>query len=132
MSVDLFANRTIPSNGGIAVPLREMLGYDPFRRFLPNVDPEMEVVRTENGWDVEIPVPGYRPEQIGIVVKDDVLTISARSEKRAFTRSLRLPQEVDAENIDATIEHGILALSLKRHPDAEPRKIEVKQRTSAQ
>jgi HSP20 family molecular chaperone IbpA len=131
MSTDLFANRTLPIAGGaVAVPLREMLGYDPFRRFLPNVDPEMEVVRTENGWDVEIPVPGYRPEQIDIVVKDDVLTVSGKSEKRAFTRSLRLPQEVDAENIEATVEYGMLALGLKRHPAAEPRKIEVKQRSS--
>ena len=131
MSIDLFANRTLPAGGGaVAVPLREMLGYDPFRRFLPNVDPEMEVVRTENGWNVEIPVAGYRPEQIDIVVKDDVLTVSGKSEKRAFTRSLRLPQEIDAENIEAEVEHGMLALSLKRHPAAEPRKIEVRQRSS--
>jgi HSP20 family molecular chaperone IbpA len=131
MSTDLFANRIPSTNGAaVAVPLREMLGYDPFRRFLPNVDPEMEVVRTENGWDVEIPVPGYRPDQIDIVVKDDVLTVSGKSEKRAFTRSLRLPQEIDTENIEATVEYGMLALSLQRHPDAEPRKIQVKQRTS--
>jgi HSP20 family molecular chaperone IbpA len=131
MSTDLFANRIASASGGaVAVPLREMLGYDPFRRFLPNVDPEMEVVRTENGWDVEIPVPGYRPEQIDIVVKDDVLTVSGKSEKRAFTRSLRLPQEIDTETIEAAVEYGMLALSLRRHPDAEPRKIQVKQRTS--
>ncbi len=130
MSAELFTKRTLPANGAIAVPLREMLGYDPFRPFLPNVEPEMEVVRTENGWNVEIPVPGYRPEQVDIVVKDDVLTLTGKSEKRAFTRSLRLPQDVDAENIEATVEYGMLALSLKRHPDAEPRKIPVKQRSS--
>ena len=131
MSADLFTNRSLaPIGSGIAVPLREMLGYDPFRRFLPNVDPEMEVARTENGWSVEIPVAGYRPDQIELVVKDDVLTVSAKSEKRAFTRSLRLPQEVDAQNIGATVEYGILTLSLQRHPDAEPRKIEIKTRTS--
>lgn len=117
---------TLPSDGAIAVPLREMLGYDPFRRLLPNVDPEMEVIHTENGWNVEIPVPGYRPDQIDILVKDGVLTLTGKSEKRAFTRSLQLPKEVDADAIDATIEYGILALALKRHPEAEPRKIPIK------
>lgn len=63
-------------------------------------------------------------------MKDDVLTVSGKSEKRAFTRSLRLPQEIDTETIEAAVEYGMLALSLRRHPDAEPRKIQVKQRTS--
>jgi hypothetical protein len=64
MSTDLFANRIASASGGaVAVPLREMLGYDPFRRFLPNVDPEMEVVRTENGWDVETRYPAIGPNR---------------------------------------------------------------------
>ena len=119
------------NTGGAVVysPLREMLGYDPFRRFFSNVDPQIDVIRTEGGFDVEIPVPGFRTDQIEIVVKENVLTLTAKSDRRAFTRSLKLPDEIDTQNIDAAVENGLLSLSLKRHPDAQPRRIEIKARS---
>jgi HSP20 family molecular chaperone IbpA len=105
---------------------RDMLGYDPFRRFFSNLDPEIEVIRTENGFDVEIPVAGFKPEDVEITVKEDVLTISGKNDRRAFTRSLRLPEDINGESADAAVENGLLSLRLQRHPEAEPRKIEVK------
>jgi HSP20 family molecular chaperone IbpA len=124
-------NRPAGSNGtsGGAVaysPLREMLGYDPFRRFFSNFDPEIDVLRTEGGFEVEIPVAGFTPSQVEIVVKDDILTITGKNERRSFTRSLRLPDEIDPSAIEAKVENGMLALKLQRHPDAQPRRIEVK------
>jgi len=103
-----------------------MLGYDPFRRFFSNLDPEIDVVRTEAGFDVEIPVAGFKSDDVEIVVKDDVLTISGKNERRAFTRSLRLPDDIDTQNVDAAVEHGLLSLKLRRHPEAQPRKIDIK------
>ncbi|GAC1305110.1 MAG: hypothetical protein NVSMB19_16380 [Vulcanimicrobiaceae bacterium] len=106
-------------------PWRDVLGYDPFRRFFSSLDPEIDVVRNENGFDVEIPVAGYKPEQIDVSVKDDVLTVAGKSDRRAFTRALKLPDDVDTANIDARVEHGMLSLRLQRHPEAQPRKIAV-------
>ncbi len=114
-----------PAGAVTYIPLREMLGYDPFRRFFSNVDPLIDVIRTENGFEVEIPVAGFKTDQIEIVVKENVLTLTAKSERRAFTRSLKLPDEVDTQNIDATVENGMLSLTLKRHPEAQPRRIEI-------
>jgi HSP20 family protein len=111
-------------------PLREMLGYDPFRRFFSNVDPQIDVIRTERGFDVEIPVPGFKTDEIEIVVKENVLTITGKSERRAFTRSLKLPDDVDTQAIEAGVENGLLLLNLSRHPEAQPRKIEIKTRAS--
>jgi HSP20 family molecular chaperone IbpA len=107
-------------------PWREMLGYDPFRRFFSNLDPEIDVVRTESGFEVEIPVAGFKPEDVEIVVKDDILTVSGKNDRRAFTRSLKLPEDIDTQNVDAAVEHGLLSLRLQRHPEAQPRKIEIK------
>jgi HSP20 family molecular chaperone IbpA len=109
-------------------PLREMLGYDPFRRFFSNVDPQIDVVRTDKGFDVEIPVPGFKTDEIEIVVKENVLTVTGKSERRAFTRSLKLPDDVDTQAIEAGVENGLLLLNLSRHPEAQPRKIEIKTR----
>jgi HSP20 family protein len=109
-------------------PLREMLGYDPFRRFFSNVDPQIDVIRTESGFEVEIPVPGFKNDDIEIVVKENVLTLTGKNERRAFTRSLKLPDDVDVSNIDALVDNGLLTLVLKRHPEAQPKRIEVKSR----
>jgi HSP20 family protein len=122
------------SAGGGAVtyaPWREMLGYDPFRRFFSNLDPQIDVVRTEQGFDVEIPVAGFKRDQVEITVKENILTVSAKSERRAFTRSLQLPDDIDADNIDAEVSDGMLSLRMKRHPEAQPRRIEIKQRPDA-
>lgn len=107
-------------------PWRDVLGYDPFRRFFSNLDPEIDVIRNENGFDVEIPVAGYTPEQIDVTVKDDILTVAGKSERRAFTRALKLPDDVDTATIDATVENGLLSLRLQRHPQAQPRKIAIR------
>lgn len=122
-------SQNIPTGGAVAYsPLREMLGYDPFRRFFSNVDPQIDVIRTDAGFEVEIPVPGFKTEQIELIVKENVLTLTAKSERRAFTRSLKLPDDVDAQNVEASVDNGLLTLVLKRHPDAQPRRIEIKAR----
>ena len=85
-----------------------------------------DVQKTEDGWNVEIPVPGYKPDQIDVTVEDRVLTVTGKTERRSFQRSILLPEDVDAEAIDAKVEHGMLTLALRLHPKAQPRKIEVK------
>jgi HSP20 family protein len=43
-----------------------------------------------------------------------------------FTRVLTLPFDVDANKVDARLEHGVLYVQLAKHPSAKPRKITVK------
>ena len=129
MSFEALARRPISMNA-VAMPLREMLGCDPFRGFTDSAA-TLDVVAHDTGWTVELPVPGFRSNQIELVFKDDILSIAGKTEKRSFSRSLRLPEDVDVDAIEAHAENGILTLELRRHPDAEPRRIEVKDRTSA-
>ena len=44
----------------------------------------------------------------------------------AFTRQLALPFPVDADNVDARFENGVLLVKLAKHEAAKPRKIVVK------
>lgn len=129
-NIDRTARNTAVPGGALTYsPLREMLGYDPFRRFFSNVDPQIDVIRTEAGFEVEIPVPGFKIDQIELVVKENVLTLTGKNERRAFTRSLNLPDDVDTQTIEATVDNGLLTLVLKRHPDAQPRRIEITSRS---
>jgi HSP20 family protein len=114
-------------NEGRATPLavfRELFGFDPFPDTW-SMGAEYGVSRTERGYEVEIPVPGFAPDAIEITLKDDVLTVSGKSEKRNFSRSLVIPEDVDPNAINAHVEHGLLTLALNRRPEAQPRKIEI-------
>ena len=115
-------------NGGglLARPLGELWG-DPFRNlFSVNQLSGMEVTRTETGYGIEIPVAGFRPDQIEATLEDGVLTVQGKSEKRSFTRSVVVPEDVDDENIEAKVQDGMLTLTLTLHPKAQPKRITIK------
>ena len=117
-------------SGGTATwrnPLNDILGFDPFRNFYPGVAQYhgLDIAKNEQGYTVEIPVAGFRPEQIDVTLDQNVLTVSGKSEKRQFTRSLLLPEEIDPESIHANVEDGLLTLQLSFHPKAQPKKITV-------
>lgn len=107
-------------------PLRDILGFDPFRSLGSNFAYEYDVTRTENGYEVEVPVPGFRPEHIDVTLKDGVLSVNGKSERRTFSRSFVIPEDVDADNIEARVSDGMLVLSLNRRPEARPKRITIK------
>jgi HSP20 family molecular chaperone IbpA len=103
----------------------DVLGFDPFRGYPAGAAYGFEISRAESGYRVELPVPGFRPDQIDVTIEDRVLTIVGKTEKRNFTRTVVIPEEIDADNIGATVENGLLVLELHVHPKAQPRKIAV-------
>ncbi|MDP9018389.1 MAG: Hsp20/alpha crystallin family protein [Candidatus Eremiobacteraeota bacterium] len=109
-------------------PVGDLWNLDPFRNFFSNAPAVagLDINRTDQGYVVEIPVAGYKPGDIDITVENGLLAISGKSEKRSFTRSFLLPDEVNDEDIDAKVEHGMLTLNLKLLPKAQPKKISIK------
>jgi HSP20 family protein len=97
------------------------------RSFFPTVAQfyGVEINKTETGYTVELPVAGYKPEQIDITLDQNVLTIAGNGEKRQFSRSLLLPDEINPETIQANVENGMLTLQLSFNPKAQPKKISV-------
>jgi len=89
-----------------------------------------------------IQVPGVSEKELNIEVHNDVLTIGGerkvdapegykvhRSERgmgtRKFSRSFGLPIRVDPEKTTAKLVNGLLTVTMEKHPDSQPRKIEV-------
>jgi len=106
--------------------LADFFGFDPFRALAGNTyGYQAEIQKTGDGWVLELPVPGFRPEQIEVTVEDRVLTVAGKSERRTFQRSFVVPEEIDPDAIEAKVENGLLSLSLRLHPKAQPRKIAV-------
>jgi len=106
-------------------PLRDLLGFDPFQSIRASYGFDYEVSRIEDGYEVDVPVPGYSSEHIDVSFKDGVLNIAGKNDRHSFTRSFTIPEDVDADGIGARVKDGMLVLTLKRLPEAEPKKIRV-------
>ena len=115
-------------------------GFQPVMktRDLKATNPSTNVVRMENGYQVQLAVPGVPKNQIQIQVVEDQLVISATNPNQekemqyvrqefdysGFKRSFTLHKNADTENMRASFENGILSIMI---PDKEPetRKIEI-------
>jgi len=103
--------------------------------------PPVDVFEDANGIRILAEVPGVRPEDVKISVENDVLTIQGAKRETAeekteqvhryeraygvFERTFTLPNTVDAANIKATYEHGVLRITLPKAEKARPRQIQV-------
>jgi HSP20 family protein len=103
--------------------------FDPYKYLFsgmwPSVNSGVDVQSTETGYVVEIPVPGFAPDQIDVTYKDGAISIAGKSERRTLMRSFAVPEEIDPDNVQATVQHGLLTLTLNRLPHAQPRKIKI-------
>jgi HSP20 family protein len=103
--------------------------------------PPTNVFETKEAFVVKADVPGLAQQDVSVTVEDDVLVL--RGERKvdapagyrahvheraaiAFTRRLPLTARVDANAVTATLEHGVLTVTLPKAKDALPRQIAVK------
>ena len=103
--------------------------------------PPYNIERTdENAYRIEIAVAGFKPEDLTIEVKENVLTVQGRKPandesrrylhrglaERSFERRFQLADHVLV--VDAALNDGLLTVSLKRElpEQLKPRQIEIK------
>jgi HSP20 family protein len=119
-------NRERGGDGGLLTRPFSDLWNDPFRLLTGGTSYGIDITRTETGYTVEVPVPGFKPDQIEVTLEDGMLTVKGRNEKRNFSRTFTIPEDVDEERIEANVEHGMLMLTLTLLPKAQPKRISVK------
>jgi HSP20 family molecular chaperone IbpA len=84
------ADLMVRPNGGGRGLVSDLFGFDPLRAVFGNQGSygfAGEVQKTEDGWNVEIPVPGFKPDQIDVTVEDRVLTVTGKTGARSSARS---------------------------------------------
>lgn len=84
---------------------------------------------------VRAELPGVTREDIGVEMVEDYLTISAArktpaadgkgEESFSFSRSVTIPEAVQADKVTATYEDGVLTVTLPKREEAKPRKVAV-------
>ena len=109
--------------------------------------PPYNIERTgENEYRIEIAVAGFKPEELNVEVKENLLTVQGRKAanedaktylhrglaERNFERRFQLADYVVVT--DANLQDGLLSLSLRRElPEAlKPRRIEIKSAPAGQ
>lgn len=104
--------------------------------------PAVDVFETKDGLRVIAELPGVDPDHVKVSVEQGILTLRGEKRQQAeeqtesvhryersygvFQRSFQLPNSVDAERIDAKLEHGVLTISLPKAEKAKAKEIAVK------
>jgi len=108
----------------------------PARYYVPNTD----IRETEDALEVVMEVPGVDRKDIDVKLEEDRLIVEARIEHAKydgmeplyteynvghFTRRFALSHLIDQQQIGATLNDGVLTLTLKKMQQAKPRRIEI-------
>jgi len=104
--------------------------------------PALDVYQTSNEVVVKAALPGLKPEDVNIDITGETLTIRGESkaeqeikkedylykERRygSFSRSVVLPSGLKTDKAEATMENGILTLTIPKLEEVKPKKISVK------
>jgi HSP20 family protein len=106
--------------------------------------PSMDVKETDKEISIEAELPGLDEKDVSLTIQNGVLTIEGEkkfeheeekenyhvTERRygSFQRSLRIPDTVNEDKIEARFDKGVLKVMLPKRPEAasEQRKIEIK------
>ena len=115
-----------PGNGGATM-----------RRWMP----AMDLVETDDAYVLRADLPGLDEKDVSIEFEDNVLTISGERKSEhesksegyhrverafgAFSRSLTLPQGVDAEKVEANFDKGVLEVRIPKPAEARPTRVQI-------
>jgi HSP20 family protein len=101
-------------------------------------NPQTNVVEEKESFVIEMAIPGFKKEEVGIQVKDGLLKITGKkdvNETRKYVtkefitseweRSFSLSEGIDQENISAEVHDGILFVNLPKVKVEEPKVKEI-------
>ena len=103
--------------------------------------PAIDVLDEGESYRVVADVPGLRPQDLQIDVTEDGITVRGeravqapegysvhRREREPFrlARSFTFPTKVDPDGVDATLDQGVLTITLAKRADTRPRSITVR------
>jgi HSP20 family protein len=109
----------------------------PRRRWVP----AMDLVETDDNLVLRADLPGLSRDDVEIEIKDGVLTVSgerkAEHEEKSegfyrvertfgrFSRSLSLPEGIDADRVAADFEDGVLEVRIPKPEARKPHRVEI-------
>jgi HSP20 family protein len=102
---------------------------------MEEVTPKIDIYEDGDDFMVKAEMPGMRKEDIEVSLTDSMITISGEKKKEdkvekknyyrmersygAFTRSFRLPQEIQTDKAKATFKDGVLEVRVPKTEEAK-------------
>jgi HSP20 family protein len=103
--------------------------------------PSFDVSETKDNVVVKAEVPGMDPKDIDISLADGILTLRGEKKDReekeenyyltesrygSFSRSIRLPHEVQSDKIKANYKNGVLKVTMPKSEEAKKKEVKIK------
>lgn len=102
--------------------------------------PRVDIYERDHTLVIEADMPGVDDKSVDVNLENDVLTIAGRTTATApegyevlyqewvpadYERTFTLYEDIDRDNVKATIKNGVLRVVLPKAKDKQPRKIAV-------
>ena len=104
--------------------------------------PTVDFYEKDNKYFLTAELPGMDKDDIAVTVDKGVVTITGKKESSkedkganyylkessfgSFSRSFRLPGEIEEDKVEATFKDGILTLEMTHKPESATKKISIK------
>jgi HSP20 family protein len=99
-----------------------------------------DIEETDDAYIVELDLPGVRPEDVNLEIRETELRVSGEIKERerkgivrrqtrrigAFEHVIALPGEADPEKVEATLHDGVLTVRVGKSQVRQPRRVEIK------
>ncbi|HVA45615.1 MAG TPA: Hsp20/alpha crystallin family protein [Pirellulales bacterium] len=111
-------------------------------RWLVGFVPAANLAETETGYEVALELPGMKPEEFKVELKNGELWVSGEKKEEKeekgktfhriertygeFRRVIPIPGKVAAEKIAAEYKEGVLRISVPKTEEQKPQRVEVK------
>jgi HSP20 family protein len=103
--------------------------------------PPVDIEEQDDAYVIEAELPGVKREDVNIEVLGNELSITGEIKERErqgvlrrrtrrvgrFEYRVRLPEQVDSENVEANLAEGVLTVRIPKAERAQRRRIEVKE-----
>jgi HSP20 family protein len=103
--------------------------------------PAMDLVEGEEHFVLRVDLPGLSEDDVKIEVEKDTLVVSGERKETheqrregfyrlersmgAFSRSLTLPEGIDADQVSASFDRGVLEVRIPKPEQRKPRRVEI-------
>ena len=92
--------------------------------------PAVNIVENDKGYAIDLAAPGYAESELDVKLENNLLTIEGKREESkeestdkvnrkefhygSFTRSFKMPREIDGEKISAKYHNGVLNITVPK------------------
>ena len=94
--------------------------------------PSFQVNSTDDGWRIDIPLPGIDPKDVHLEVAGNNLSIRAEvssddkdKNSMRYEQTFTVPQFLDLEKLTASHRHGMLRLTVPIKESVKPRRVQI-------